>query len=207
MEQTSPMKDADPRTSPENGDEPAVSVTPTVWWFDSDGGSGSINVVAPGDAKWTTTVTSAASEWLTIKGPASGTGSGQIAYLVAPNAVASRAGSIDVNVAVPGTAGQDTRVRILELAPPFWFEQIVLSTPLPVIEQTALLGFLKQISKLPPPARLAATVALLGGIAAAGTMAEGLYVQYPSVPQKYTPLFITHEVQEAVQFVLTHPNG
>jgi hypothetical protein len=174
----------------------------SVFWYEYTGGSGTVDVNAADGVAWSAVFQSSAGSWLTFTGPSSGTGKGTLKFVVVPLADAPRAGTIQV------TAGTDAAtINVLQLAAPIWYENIVLSTPLPVIEQMALLGAIKEINKAPPPARPVLIAALTGLIVGLGPTVEAVYLAYPTVPQIYTPLFISHEVQVGVTYVLEHLSG
>ncbi|MBI1759805.1 MAG: CSLREA domain-containing protein, partial [Acidobacteria bacterium] len=71
-----------------------VTFTPTSHDFDEVGGTGTINLSAPGGCTWTA-VSNAA--WITVTGGASGAGNGTVSYTVAANAGnAPRTGTITI---------------------------------------------------------------------------------------------------------------
>ena len=72
------------------------SISPTRQNFPGKGGSGTVSVSTGASCSWT--VTNNASGWLTItSGASGGTGSGQVAYQVAPNTTgATRVGTINI---------------------------------------------------------------------------------------------------------------
>lgn len=177
-------------------------ISPNVCWFASDRGSSTINVHAPNNQAWSASFQSSGEMWLSFTSSSSGKGPGELLFAVEPNTDAPRAGKIEV------VAGQLTgTVNVMQLAAPRWYEEIVISAKLPIIEQTALLGFIKEINKAPPPARPLLLSALMEAIAGQGVEAEAIYLAYSQVPQTFTQRFIQHEVHEAITFVKKHLSG
>ncbi|WP_428561665.1 MAG: BACON domain-containing protein [Solidesulfovibrio sp. DCME] len=73
----------------------SVVIDSTSATFDSQGGSGVVNVTAAADCDW---VASASDPWLTITEGASGTSNGKVVYTVAPNTThRTRSGTINIS--------------------------------------------------------------------------------------------------------------
>ena len=63
-------------------------------FFAPSQGSGTIGVTATGAGSWTA---STSASWITITGPASGTGNGSVSFIVAANTGAARSGALTIN--------------------------------------------------------------------------------------------------------------
>jgi hypothetical protein len=151
-----------------------------------------VTVSAPAGLAWTA---SASESWIVLGTGASGQGPGHFTFTVQDNTGGMRQGTVSVGGQV---------LPILQLSSPTWQEQQVRAAPLPYIEQVGLEGFIKQINKLPPPARPAGLAALVLAITGAGAAAEVLYKGFPTVPEHFTPEFIEQVVREAVEYVAKH---
>jgi len=64
----------------------SLTLSPTTQPFTANGGSGSINVTAPGSCSW---MVSSNANWLTITSATSGSGNGTVSYTVAANSTGS----------------------------------------------------------------------------------------------------------------------
>ena len=71
----------------------AFGVSPTSAAFTESGGTGNVNVTATAGCDWAATSNAA---WLTINSGATGTGTGAVAYTVAPNGGVARTGTLVV---------------------------------------------------------------------------------------------------------------
>jgi hypothetical protein len=69
------------------------SISPAAQTFAAAGGAGSVAVTAAASCGWTA---SASDTWITITGAAAGTGSGTIAFAVAPNSGPRRTGTLTI---------------------------------------------------------------------------------------------------------------
>jgi hypothetical protein len=166
-----------------------LRIYPTQYWFLGQGGQGTVTLVAPDSLTWTVSTSEA---WLTPTSSASGQGSAQLTYEVAPNPGGDRHGTLSI-------AGLE--LRVLQLPLPQRQERQVLRAPLTYIEQVGLQGFLDKANKLPPPARLAAYAALFGAVEATAMGGKALYAAEPQVPQTYTAQFINQQLLLAVEFI------
>jgi hypothetical protein len=63
-------------------------------FFAPSQGGGTVGVTAPGVGSW---IASASASWITIIGPASGTGNGSVSFTIAANTGAARSGTITIN--------------------------------------------------------------------------------------------------------------
>jgi hypothetical protein len=177
------------------GEEGLSLLAPRTWFLPTSPAGpqqAHVTVNAPAGMAWTA---SASDSWIDLGGGASGQGPGVFTFSVGDNPGAMRQGTLTVG---------DQVLHIVQLSSPTWQDQQVLSAPLPYIEQVGLEGFLKQFSKLPPPARAAALLALEGIIAGVGVSAATLYAAFPNVPEHFTPDLIKRLVAQAEQFVLEH---
>lgn len=182
--------------APEAGGEDALSLLAPRTWFlpGSPGGpqQAHVTVNAPPGMAWTA---SASDSWIDLGGGASGQGPGVFTFSVGDNSGAMRQGTLSVG---------DQVLHIVQLSSPQWQDTQVLSAPLPYIEQVGLEGFIKEINKLPPPARVAGLLALQGAIELAGGLATGLYAAFPNVPEHFTSGLIKRLEEQAEKFVLEH---
>lgn len=181
---------------PDARDEPALTLLAPRTWFlpTSPGGpqQAAVTVHAPAGLAWTAR---ASEEWISLGSGASGQGPGVFTFTVGDNTGAFRQGTVSV---------ADQVLHVVQLSSPTWQDQQVLSAPLPYIEQVGLEGFIKEINKLPPPARVAGFAALLAAIGVTGTSASALYAAFPTVPEHFTPGFLEQLLKEATEFVIEH---
>ncbi len=82
-----------PFTVTQAGQNCAYAVTPASQNFSASGGTGTMSVSAPSDCAWMITGLDQY-RWITVTSPKGGSGNGTVSYTVAPNAGASRTGSI-----------------------------------------------------------------------------------------------------------------
>lgn len=170
-------------------------LAPRTWFLPTSPGTpqqATVTVKAPPGMAWSA---SASDGWIVLGGGASGSGPGVFTFTVEDNPGAMRQGTLSVG---------DQVLHIVQLSAPKWQDQQVLSAPLPYIEQVGLEGFIKEINKLPPPARVAGLVALVAAIGGVGLSAEALYAAFPNVPEHFTRGFLTNLVSEAETFVAEH---
>jgi hypothetical protein len=71
----------------------SYSISPLYNTFDSDGGSGQVNITTQTDCEWNATESMS---WVTLTSSASGTGNGTVTYSVASNPGGERSGAITV---------------------------------------------------------------------------------------------------------------
>jgi hypothetical protein len=170
-------------------------LAPRTWFLPTSPGTpqqAQVTVNAPPGMAWTA---SASESWIALGGGASGQGPGVFTFTVEDNPGAMRQGTLSVG---------DQVLHVVQLSAPTWQDQQVLSAPLPYIEQVGLEGFIKEINKLPPPARVAGLAALLTAIGGVAASATALYAGFPTVPEHFTPGFIARLLEEAELYVAEH---